>query len=71
MRRKGRLNILAEPKTLSLLVLRDEGFPCGKYTLGSPTKLTDNEIYKGISLAKRKKKGKRKGRKKRKAVENI
>lgn len=59
MKRKGRLNILAEPKTLSLLVLRDEGSPCGEYTLGSPAKVTDNEIYKRMSLATKKKKGRR------------
>lgn len=52
--RRGRLNILAEPKTLSLLVLRDESSPRGNYTLGSPAQVTDNEIYKGMSLAKKK-----------------
>lgn len=46
---------MAEPKTLSLLVLRDEGSPRGNYTLGSPAKVTDNEIFKGMSLAKKKK----------------
>lgn len=61
MKRKGRLNILAEPKTLSLLVLRDEGSPRGEYTLGSPAKVTENEIYKGMSLATKKKKKKAEG----------